>query len=139
MLRIVEDASRRDGMALTAENKPLALKLLERERERRPDAPLHSYTRLMAALPGSGISVVADRVTVGWLNWVESKEAGGGANALNDIVDAMQRRGVSVVGVGIFRYDGGDVQPYIDFYKAASFRLDPALSYGRPVMVKEFP
>lgn len=138
MLRVVEDAHRLDGMALTAESKQVALRLLERERERRPDAPLHPYTKLMAALLSSKIRPAIDRVTVGWLNWVEAKEPGGGANALADILASMERRGVLVVGVAIVRHDGGDVQTLIDFYAARGFVLDRSLSSReRPVMVRE--
>lgn len=137
MLRVVKDAHRHDDAALTEESKPVALKLLEREKERKPDAPLHPYTRLMAVLPNTGISTASDRVAVGWVNWVEAKEPGGGAYALADILDAMRRRGVSIVGVAIVRHDGGDVQGLIDFYKARGFRIDKELSYERPVMVRE--
>ena len=137
MLRITKDAHRLDDMALTAESKLLALQLLKREKERKPEAPLHPYTRLMAAIPGSGIDLHADRVTVGWLNWVEAKELGGGANALAEILDAMQRRGVSVVGITIVRHDGGDVQALIDFYAARGFVRDASLSSAQPVMLRE--
>lgn len=135
MLRIVTDANRHDGMALTAESKPLALALLEREKARGPRGPASPYTRLMAAIPGSGFH--ANAVTVGWLNWVKAKEPGGGDAALREILDAMQRRGVSVVGVSIVRHDGGSVQELIDFMAARRFVVDKELSYDRPVMVRE--
>ena len=108
MLHVPKDANRIDDMALSVEGKPLALQLL------------------------------AERGgPVGWLNYVEAKKPGGGANALEEILRAMQRRGVRVVGIEIVRNDGGDLQALIDFYAARGFRLDASFIAARPVMVKE--
>ena len=108
MLRVTKDAHRIDGMALSVEGKPLALQLL-----------------------------VERGGPVGWLNSVEAKKPGGGANALEEILAAMQRRGVSVVGIEIVRSDGGDVGALIDFYAARGFRLDASFTSARPVMLRE--
>ena len=108
MLRVPKDANRLDDAALSVDGKPLALQLL------------------------------AERGgPVGWLNWVEAKKFGGGANALEEILSSMQRRGVRVVGIEIARRDGGDVQALIDFYAARRFVLDGSFSAARPVMLRE--
>ena len=108
MLRVPKDANRLDDAALSVDGKPLGLKLL------------------------------AERGgPVGWLNWVEAKKPGGGANALEEILSAMQRRGVHVVGIEIVRRDGGDVQALIDFYAARGFVCDASFASARPVMLRE--
>ena len=108
MLHIERDAHRRDAKALSVDGKSLALQLLEER-----------------------------GATVGWLNWVEAKKPGGGANALEEILTSMSRRGVRVVGVEIERRDGGDVQALIDFYAERGFVVDRSFASARPVMVKE--
>ena len=108
MLRVPKDANRLDDAALSVDGKPLGLKLL-----------------------------VERGGPVGWLNWVEAKKPGGGANALEEILRAMQRRGVSVVGIEIVRSDGGDVQALIDFYAEHGFVLERSFASERPVMLRE--
>ena len=108
MLHVTKDAHRRDKKSLSVDGKSLALQLLEER-----------------------------GATVGWLNWVEAKKPGGGANALEEILIAMQRRGVRVVGIEIERRDGGDVQALIDFYAARGFAIDTSFTAVRPVMLRE--
>ena len=120
MLHVEKDAHRRDQKALSVDGKELALQLLEKT---------NASLSLRSAVHGTHV--------VGWLNWVEAKKPGGGANALEEILISMRRRGVRVVGIEIARRDGGDVQALIDFYKERGFVRDTSFTSQRPVMIRE--
>lgn len=71
---------------------------------------------------------------VGWIEWLQSYSPGGGSKTLDEILSAMERRKVCVIGLSVVPRMGTDLERLIRFYERRGFVLDATCPPGMPTV-----